>query len=264
MGRPIVITSGKGGVGKTTTAANLGTALALLGKKTAVVDADIGLRNLDVVMGLESRVVFTSMDVMEGKCELSKALIRDKRAENLFILAAAQNRNKNDIHPEQMKKLVKQLESEFDFVLIDCPAGIEQGFDNAVAGATEALVVVTPEVSSIRDADRVIGLLQARGISEPKYIINRLAQHMVERGEMLSRSDIQEILAIPLLGIVPEDTSVVVSTNRGKPLTLEGLSPAATAYLRIARRLLGEEIPIPEFRHESAFTRIWRKLFGHE
>lgn len=264
MGRPIVVTSGKGGVGKTTTAANLGTALALMGKKTVVVDADIGLRNLDVVMGLESRVVFTSMDVMDGKCDLSKALIRDKRADNLSILAAAQNRNKDDIHPEQMKKLVKQLEAEFDFVFIDCPAGIEQGFDNAVAGAAEAIVVVTPEVSSIRDADRVIGLLQSRGISEPQYVINRLAQHMVERGEMLGRSDIQEILAIPLLGIVPEDANIVGSTNRGKPLALEGISPAATAYIRICRRLLGEGVPIPEFRHESAFARFWKKLFGRE
>ncbi|MBM3215726.1 septum site-determining protein MinD [Candidatus Poribacteria bacterium] len=262
MGRPIVVTSGKGGVGKTTTVANLGTSLALMGKKVAIVDADIGLRNLDVVMGLESRVVFTSMDVMDGKCDLSKALIRDKRCENLSILAAAQNRNKNDIHPEQMQKLVKQLADEFDFVFIDCPAGIEQGFDNALAGAQEAIVIVTPEVSSIRDADRVIGLVQSRGIADPVYIINRLAQQMVERGEMLGRTDIQEILAIKLLGVIPEDMGVVGSTNRGTPLALEGVRPAATAYQRISRRLLGEEVPIPEFRNESALARFWKMLVG--
>ncbi|GIX06726.1 MAG: site-determining protein [Candidatus Poribacteria bacterium] len=262
MGRPIVITSGKGGVGKTTTAANLGTALALLGQKVVVVDADIGLRNLDVVMGLESRVVFTSMDVIEGKCDLNKALIRDKRAENLYILAAAQSRNKSDVQPEQMARLVKELEQQFDFVLIDCPAGIEQGFDNAVAGAQEAIVVVTPEVSSIRDADRVIGLLQAKGLTEPRYILNRYSPRLVEQGEMLDRSDVQEILAIPLLGIIPEDQTIIASTNRGKPLVLEASTPAGAAYVRIARRLLGEEIPIPEFREETGWSRFFRMLFG--
>jgi len=262
MARSIVITSGKGGVGKTTTAANLGTALALLGKKVVIIDADIGLRNLDVVMGLESRVVFTSMDVIEGKCDVGKALIRDKRVENLCILAAAQTRNKTDVSPEQMSKLVKELEEDFDYVLIDCPAGIEQGFENALAGASEAVVVVTPEVSSIRDADRVIGLLQARHMENHSYILNRLSQRMVDRGDMLGRDDVQDILAIPILGVVPEDTEMIASTNKGTPLTLQGTTPAAAAYLRIARRIEGDDVSIPEFRYEGGFARVWRVMFG--
>ena len=262
MARSIVITSGKGGVGKTTTSANLGTSLAMLGNKVVLVDADIGLRNLDVVMGLESRVVFTSMDVIEGKCDVGKALVRDKRVENLCILAAAQSRNKTDVSPDQMGKLVKELEADFDFVIIDCPAGIEQGFQNAVAGAHEAVVVVTPEVSSIRDADRVIGLLQAGGIDKPRYVLNRVFQRMIDRGDMLDRADVQEILAIEILGAVPEDQDMIASTNKGTPLALAGTTPAAAAYMRIARRIQGEEIPIPEFRYEGGFTRLWRTLFG--
>ncbi len=262
MARSIVVTSGKGGVGKTTSAANLGTALAMLGNKVVIVDADIGLRNLDVVMGLESRVVFTSMDVIEGKCDVGKALVRDKRVDNLCILAAAQSRNKTDVSPEQFTKLVKELEEQFDFVLIDCPAGIEQGFQNAIAGASEAVVVVTPEVSSIRDADRVIGLLQGHGLEKPHYILNRLFQRMVDQGDMLGRDDVQEILAIDIIGVVPEDNEMIASTNKGTPLTLAGATPAAAAYVRIARRITGEDIPIPEFRYEGGFTRLWRTLFG--
>ena len=204
MSECIVITSGKGGVGKTTTSANLSVSLAMMGHKVAVVDADIGLRNLDVILGLENRIVYDLVHVIEGECRLKQALIRDKRLENLFLLPAAQTRDKSAVNPEQMRKLVEQLKAEFDYVIIDCPAGIEQGFKNSIAGADKAIIVTTPEVSAIRDADRIIGLVEAAELPEPRLIINRFRQKMVDRGDMLNKDDILEILAIPLIGVVPD------------------------------------------------------------
>ena len=213
MGEVIVVTSGKGGVGKTTTSANLGTGFALEGKKVVLIDADIGLRNLDVVMGLENRIVYDLVDVTEGVCRLKQALIRDKRYENLYLLPAAQTRDKNAVNPEQMKEVCAELVKDFDYVIIDCPAGIEQGFKNAIAGADKAIIVTTPEVSAVRDADRIIGLLEAEGKNNPQLVINRIRPHMVKKGDMMDIDDIIEILAIDLLGIIPEDEYIVISTN---------------------------------------------------
>jgi septum site-determining protein MinD len=260
MGRVIVITSGKGGVGKSTTAANLGTALALLGRTVVVVDADVGLRNLDIIMGLESRVVYTSMDVIEGACDLEKALVKDRRVESLRLLAASQKNNKNDIHPEQMKKICLELKAEYDYVLIDSPAGIEQGFHNAAAGADEALIVTTPEVAAVRDADRIIGLLQNMDIHRMNLIINRLSPQMVKAGDMMDQTDVIDILSINLIGVIPEDPEIIVSTNRGLPLTYNQRSFAGDAYRRIALRFEGKDIPIPEFRVETWFGSVLGKL----
>ena len=204
-GKAYVITSGKGGVGKTTTTANLGTGLAKLGKRVVLIDADIGLRNLDVVLGLENRIVYDIVDVVEGNCRLEQALIKDKRYSSLCLLPAAQTRDKTSVNPEQMVELTDQLREEFDYIIIDCPAGIEQGFKNAIAGADEAVVVTTPEVSAVRDADRIIGMLEAEGVHDPQLIINRVRIDMINRGDMMDIEDMIEILAIKLLGIVPED-----------------------------------------------------------
>ena len=260
MGKVIVVTSGKGGVGKSTSTANLGTALAVLGKKVAVVDADVGLRNLDVIMGLESRVVYTSMDVLEGVCELDQALVKDRRTKDLYLLAASQKNNKSDIQPEQMKKLCLELKETHDYVLVDSPAGIEQGFQNAAAGADDALVVTTPEVAAVRDADRIIGLLQNMAIDDMSLIINRLSPEMVKTGDMMEPMDIIDILSINLVGVIPEDKEIVVSTNRGMPTTYNHKSNAGQAYKRIAQRLEGEDVPIPEFR-SSGFAGWVGKLF---
>jgi septum site-determining protein MinD len=241
-GKVITITSGKGGVGKTTAVANLATALAMQGKRVVAVDADVGLRNLDVVMGLENRIVYDLVDVVEGQCRLRQAMIRDKRLTELYLLPAAQTRDKSDVTPEDMIKIGKQLKEEFDFVLVDSPAGIEQGFRNAVAPADSIIVVTTPEVSAVRDADRVIGLLEADGKDEPKLILNRLKPQMVKRGDMMSVADVLEILSVSLLGIVPEDEFVVVATNRGEPAVLSR-ARSGQAYLNIARRMLGEDVP---------------------
>lgn len=240
----LVITSGKGGVGKTTTTANLGTALAMLGKKVVMLDTDIGLRNLDVVMGLENRIVFDIVDVVNGNCKIKQALIKDKRFEGLCLLPAAQTKDKTAVTPHQMKNLTNELRKDFDFILVDCPAGIEQGFKNAISGADDAVVVATPEISSVRDADRIIGLLEAAGLSNSKLIINRMRNKMVKRGDMMDIDDILDILSINLLGVVPEDEAIVVSTNRGEPAVLETTSRAGDAYRRIARRLTGEDLPI--------------------
>lgn len=220
-GTAIVITSGKGGVGKTTTSANVGTGLAILGKSVVVVDADIGLRNLDVVLGLENRIVYDIVDVVEKNCRLKQGLIRDKRFDNLYLLPAAQTRDKSAIKPEQMIELINELKEIFDYIIIDCPAGIEQGFQYSIAGADQAIIVTTPEISAVRDADRVIGILEAKGLHNPKLIINRIRPEMVKRGDMMNREDIEDILAIDLLGIVPDDEEIVISTNKGEPAVIE-------------------------------------------
>lgn len=243
MSRIIVITSGKGGVGKTTTTANLGMALARRGRKVAVVDADFGLRNLDLLLGLENRVVYTALDVLAGQCRLEQALVKDKRQPNLVLLPAAQNRTKDAVTPDQMKQVVATLAEAHEYVLIDSPAGIEMGFQNAIVAAKEALIVTTPEIAAVRDADRVVGLLESHGIKNIRLIVNRIRPAMVEANDMMSVEDVQEILAIPLIGVVPDDERVIVSTNRGEPLVIaETLSLAGTAFDNVARRLEGEKV----------------------
>lgn len=264
MGKAIVITSGKGGVGKTTTTANIGAGLAVLGQRVALVDADIGLRNLDLFMGLENRVVYHLVDVIEGRANWKKAIIRDKRMENLVLLPSAQVRDKDSVTPRQMKQLINELKQEFDFVLLDCPAGIEGGFKNAIAGADQAIVVVNPEVSSVRDADRVIGLLEAEEVKEVGLVVNRLKPSMVKRGEMLAIKDIVDLLAINLLGIVPEDEGIVISSNRGEQIALNQTAKAGQAFSNISRRLLGEEVPFVEWQDDDTFFSRLRKLFGIE
>jgi septum site-determining protein MinD len=264
--KAIVVTSGKGGVGKTTTTANVGAALAQLGEKVVVIDTDVGLRNLDVVMGLEGRVVFDLIDVFEGRCKLRQALIRDKRVENLYLLAASQTKDKSALSEERMKQTVKDLldEEGFDRVLIDSPAGIESGFQTAASAAQGALVVVNPEVSSVRDADRIIGLLEAREIMEVRAVINRLRPEMVKRGDMLEVDDVLEILGIKLIGIVPEDEKIIVSTNVGNPISLSDNSRAGagTAFKNIARRIRGEEIPHSVLEPQGGFFSGLKRLFG--
>jgi len=262
MSEVIVITSGKGGVGKTTTTANLGTGLALAGKKVVLVDTDIGLRNLDVVMGLENRIVYDLVDVVEGFCRVKQALIKDKRFDGLYLLPAAQTRDKSAVNPQQMMKLCDELKEEFDYILIDCPAGIEQGFKNAIAGADRAIVVTTPEVSAVRDADRIIGLLEANEIRNPKLLINRLRMDMVKRGDMMNIDDIIDILAIGLIGVVPDDEKIVVSTNRGEPAINDDKSLAGQAYRNIVRRIMGEEVPFMNLDSEQGFMLKLKKLFG--
>lgn len=258
MGKAIVFTSGKGGVGKTTSTANIGAALAQLGNSVVLVDADIGLRNLDVVMGLENRIVFHLVDVIQGKCSLSKAVIKDRRVDNLFLLPSSQVDEKDTVNEEQMSHLVNELKKSYDYVLIDCPAGIEQGFRNAIAGADEAVIVATPEVSSIRDADRVAGLLAVADI-EARLIVNRISLAMVKRGDMLSQNDVIDILALEQLGAVPLDDAIIASSNKGVPATLDGTSPAAMAYNVIAKRMTGEEVPDAAV-NVGFFARIGRAI----
>lgn len=256
MSEVIVITSGKGGVGKTTTVANIGTGLAMLGKKVAVVDTDIGLRNLDVVLGLENRIVYNLVDVVNGSCRLRQALIRDKRHPELYLLPSAQTKDKTAVSPEQMIKLTQELREEFDYVLLDCPAGIEQGFKNAIAGADKAIVVTTPEVSAIRDADRIIGLLEAGDIRDIRLIINRLRPDMIARGDMMSVDDVLEILAVDLLGTILDDEQIVVATNQGEPLSGKN-SQAEEEYQNICKRILGEDIPFVTIRQKKGmFSRL--------
>ena len=245
MSEVIVITSGKGGVGKTTTAANIGTGLAMLGKKTVVVDTDIGLRNLDVVMGLENRIVYNLVDVIYGNCRLKQALIRDKRYNNLYLLPS---------------ELTEEMSSYFEYIILDCPAGIEQGFKNAIAGASRAIIVTTPEVSAIRDADRIIGLLEANDVTQIELIINRIRPDMIQKGDMMSVDDVIEILAIHLLGIIPDDQQIVIATNQGVPLSGRN-SPAEQGYINICRRIIGEEVPFLTFDIKKGIFRKMTELF---
>lgn len=257
MSEVIVITSGKGGVGKTTTSANIGMALAMAGNKVAMLDADIGLRNLDLVMGLEQRVVYDIVDVVEGNCRLQQALIKDKRNPNLFLLPAAQTKDKDALLPAQMIKLCDTLREEFDYIIIDCPAGIERGFKNAIAGADRAIVVTNPEVSAVRDADRIIGLLEANNLKNPMMILNRLRPDMVQRGDMMSIENVSEILAVDILGVVPDDQHIISSTNQGEPAVLKADSKAGKAFIDISKRIMGEEVPLMDLTpKESLLTKL--------
>ena len=256
MSEVMVITYGKGGVGKTTTTANIGTGLALLGYSVVLIDTDIGLRNLDVVMGLENRIIYNLVDVVEGNCRMKQALIRDKRCQNLYLLPSAQTRDKSSVNPGQMRKLVEDLREEFDYILLDCPAGIEQGFQNAIAGADRALVVTTPEVSAIRDADRIIGLLEASQMQEIDLIVNRVRMDMVRRGDMMSVADVADILAVNVIGAVPDDEDVVISANQGEPL-VDTDTVAGQAYLNICKRITGESVPFLDLDpHRGILVRI--------
>lgn len=258
MSEVIVVTSGKGGVGKTTTSANVGTGLAAMGKKVVLIDTDIGLRNLDVVMGLENRIVYNLVDVVEGNCRVKQALIRDKRYPSLYLLPSAQTRDKTSVNESQMVKMIEHLKEQFDYIILDCPAGIEQGFKNAIAGADRALVVATPEVSAIRDADRIIGLLEAHEFSKIELVVNRMRYDMVRRGDMMSVDDVVDILSIPLIGVVPDDENVVIATNQGEPL-VGNHTMAGRAYRNICLRLLGEEVPYLDLDHSISF---WTRVSG--
>lgn len=262
MSEVIVITSGKGGVGKTTTSANIGTGLAMLDKKVVLIDADIGLRNLDVVMGLENRIVYNLIDVIEGNCRIKQALIKDKKYPNLFLLPAAQTRDKDAVTPEQMKKLCESLKEEYDYIIIDCPAGIEQGFKNAIAGADRALIVTTPEVSAIRDADRIIGLLEANELRDAKLIVNRIKPDMVKRGDMMSIDDVVEILAIDLIGSIPDDENIVISTNNGDPIVSNQQLISGKTYMNICKRIMGEEVPFIDFDVTGGFFSKLKNIMG--
>ncbi len=263
MGEVIVITSGKGGVGKTTTTANLGAGLSKHDKKVVVIDTELGLRNLDVVMGLENLIVYNLVDVIEGTCRLKQALIRDKRYENLYLLPSAQTKDKTAISPGQMKKLTSELKEEFDYILLDCPAGIEQGFMNAIAGADRAIIVTTPEVSAIRDADRIIGLLESQKLKKMELIINRIRVDMVKRGDMMTVDDVTEILSVPLIGALPDDEQVVIGTNQGEPVI--GMdSKAGTAYMNICKRIMGMDVPFLELTSNTGFFAKLSGLFKKE
>ena len=248
-GRVIVITSGKGGVGKTTTSANIGTALAKAGNKVVLIDTDIGLRNLDLLLGLENRIVYTIVDVVEERCKLKQALVKDKKNPNLALLAAAQTRDKTSVSQEQLKDICEQLKKKYDFILVDCPAGIEQGFQNAVAGASEAIVVTTPEMSAVRDADRIIGLLEAREeIESYKLLLNRVRPNLIDTNDMMSVEDVVEILSCELIGVIPEDTGIITSTNKGEPIVNDEDSMAGKAYRNVAKRIMGEDVPFLDLR----------------
>jgi septum site-determining protein MinD len=262
LGTAIVVTSGKGGVGKTTTTANLGVALAMRGRKVVVVDTDIGLRNLDVVMGLENRIVYDLVDVIEERCKISQALIRDKNVKELYLIPAAQTRDKSSVKPEQMRDLCRELRNKFDYILVDCPAGIEQGFQNAIAAADRAIVVTTPEVSAIRDADRVIGLLEAAELPIPDLVINRLRPGMVRQGDMMDRKDILELLSVRMLGLVPDDDKIIIATNKGVPIVHNNRALSGEAFRRIAARLEGEEVPFLDIENGQGLMARLMKVFG--
>ena len=257
----VTVTSGKGGVGKTTATANLSTALADSGQNVVCIDADIGLRNLDVVMGLENRIVYDLVDVIEGRCKLRQAMIKDKRLSNLFLIPAAQTRDKTAVSPEDMVRIADELRPKHDWILIDSPAGIERGFRNALAPADIVLIVTNPEVSAVRDADRIIGMTEAELKDEPKLILNRVKSDMVRRGEMLRAEDVLDVLAIELIGIVPEDEGVLKASNQGVPIALNRRSKAGGAFRSIAARLMGDEVPIEDFEAASGlFSRLTRMV----
>jgi septum site-determining protein MinD len=257
----VTITSGKGGVGKTTATANIGAALAAMGNRVVCIDADIGLRNLDVVMGLENRIVYDLVDVVEGRCKLRQALIKDKRIPDLFLVPAAQTRDKSAVSPGDMVRVGDELRGEYDWVIIDSPAGIERGFRNAIAPADMVIIVTNPEVSSVRDADRIIGLIEAEEKGPGKLVVNRIKPEMVRRGDMLDTPDILDVLAIELVGVVPEDERVVVASNQGVPITQDGGSRAGKAFMNIARRLSGEDVPFDELEtNDGFFGRISRMM----
>ncbi len=260
--RVITVTSGKGGVGKTTATANISVALAQLGKKVVAIDADIGLRNLDVILGLENRIVYDLVDVVEGRCKLRQAMIKHKAYPDLYLIPAAQTRDKTAVSPSDMVDITQQLRDEFDFILIDSPAGIERGFRNAVAPADDVLIVTNPEVSSVRDADRIIGLLEAEEKGPGKLVINRVKIGMVRRGEMLSMEDVVDILAIKLIGVVPDDESVLLSSNRGEPAAGDLNSKAGQAFRNIARRLSGEEVPFMSLDGSESFFQRFVRFFS--
>ncbi|MFI3212132.1 MAG: septum site-determining protein MinD [Eubacteriales bacterium] len=251
----IVVTSGKGGVGKTTTTANVGTGLAAMGKKVVLIDTDIGLRNLDVVMGLENRIVYNLVDVVEGNCRVKQALIKDKRYSGLYLLPSAQTRDKTAVNESQMIKMIDNLRDQFDYIILDCPAGIEQGFKNAIAGADRALVVTTPEVSAIRDADRIVGLLEANEFQKIDLVVNRMRFDMVKRGDMMTVEDVVDILSVALIGIVPDDENVVIATNQGEPL-VGSQTLAGKAYKDICLRVLGQEVPYEYSKSISFWTKV--------
>ncbi|MEM9271614.1 MAG: septum site-determining protein MinD [Cyanobacteria bacterium P01_F01_bin.143] len=264
MSRIIVITSGKGGVGKTTVSSNLGAALAKLNNKVALVDADFGLRNLDLLLGLEERVVYTAIDVLAGECRLAQALVKHKSLNGLVLLPAAQNRNKESVSPDQMKKIIDALAKGYDYILVDSPAGIELGFRNAIVAAKEALIVTTPEIAAVRDADRVIGLLEAEGVNNIRLIVNRVKPKMVQDNKMMSVEDVLELLGVPLIGVVPDDEKVIVATNKGEPLVInESESIPGMTFLNIARRLEGEKVPFIDLMNlnENLISRL-RRIFG--
>lgn len=262
MGEAIVITSGKGGVGKTTTTANIGTALALMENKVCLIDTDIGLRNLDVVMGLENRIIYDIVDVIEGRCKLKQALIKDKRFDDLVLLPASQTSDKSAGNTEHMKKIITDLKQDYDYIIIDCPAGIEQGFKNAIAGADKAIIVTTPEKSSVRDADRIIGLLENEEMDAPRLVINRIRNHMMKNGDMLDVDEILQILSIDLIGIVVDDDEVIKASNNGQPVAFLPDSKASISYRNIARRILGETVPLQSLEDEKGIFYKVKKFFG--
>lgn len=272
-GRVIVITSGKGGVGKTTTSANIGTALAKAGQKVVLIDTDIGLRNLDLLLGLENRIVYTIVDVVEERCKLKQALVKDKKNPNLCLLAAAQTRDKSAISQEQLKSICEELKEDNDFIIVDCPAGIEQGFQNAIAGATEAIIVTTPEMSAVRDADRIIGLLEAKEeIESYRLLLNRVRPNLIKTNDMMSVDDVVDILSCTLIGVIPEDTGVITSTNKGEPIVNDEKSLAGQAYQNVAKRIMGEEVDFLNLdepqgvvaKIKKFFSGSFSKLFGKE
>lgn len=263
MAKTIVITSGKGGVGKTTSTANIGTALALQGKKVCLIDMDIGLRNLDVVLGLENRIIYDVIDVIEGRAKVHQALIKDKRFEDLlFLLPAAQHADKNAIKPEGVIKIIEELDEFYDYILVDSPAGIERGFENSIAAADAAIIITTPEISAIRDADRIVGILENRDIEEPKLVINRIRREMMDSGDVMDVDEITHHLSLELLGIIYEDDEVVRTSNKGSPIVLDPDHISSQGYRNIAKRILGESVPLLAVKKEEEQRPFWKRLFG--